>query len=112
MGAEQIRAEGKEEFFQAAAVLDALAQERNQFLWNVHAAAAFVLGEGENPGGVFVAAGAGGAVFSDAGFFDQGQRAFERRPKGRELSQKLLFQERERVRIGFHNVCILHNIHT
>jgi len=73
VGAEQSRAEGKEELFEAAAVLDALAQQRDQFLGDVHAMAAFVLGEGENPGGVFIASGAGRAVFSDAGFFNQGQ---------------------------------------
>jgi hypothetical protein len=73
VGAEQIRAEGKEELFEAATILDALAQERDQLLGNVHAAAAFVLGERENPGGMFIASGTGGAVFSDAGFFNQGQ---------------------------------------
>jgi hypothetical protein len=70
------------------------------------------LGEGENPGGVFVAAGAGGAVFADAGFFDQGQGALQRRPERRQLSQELAFQEWERIRVAFHIVCILYNIHT
>ena len=93
MGSEQIRAQGEEELFQAAAILEPLAQERNQFLGHVHAAPPLVLGEGENPGGVLIAPGAGGAMFSDAGFFDQSQRAFERRPEGRQLSQELLFQE-------------------
>lgn len=112
MGPEQIRADGKEELFEAASVLETLAQEGDQFLGHVHAAAAFVLGEGENPGGMFVASGAGGAVFSDAGLFDQSQRSLERRPEGRELSQKLLLQERERIRMAFHIVCILSTIHT
>jgi len=98
MGAEQIRAEGKEELLEAVSVLEALAQERDQLLGDVHAPAASVLGEGENPGGVLVAAGAGGTVFTDAGLFDQSQRTFERGPEGRQLSQELLFQERERVR--------------
>jgi hypothetical protein len=93
MGAEQLRAQGAEELFETAAILEPLAQERDQFLGHVHAAAALVLGEGENPGGVLVAPGAGAAIFSDAGFSDQSQRAFERRPEGRELSQKLLFQD-------------------
>jgi hypothetical protein len=92
---------------QAASVLETLAQERDQLFGDVHATAASVLGEGENPGGVFVAAGAGGAVFADAGFFDQGQGALQRRPEGRELSQELPFRERERVRVAFHVVCII-----
>jgi hypothetical protein len=73
VGAEQIRAEGREELFEAAAILEALAQQRDQFLGDVQATAAFVLGEGEDPGGVFIASGTGRAVFSDAGFFNQGQ---------------------------------------
>ena len=59
MNADQVRTQGKEELFEAAAIPDALAQERNQFLGNVHATAAFVLGEGENPGRVLIASGAG-----------------------------------------------------
>ena len=112
MGAEQIRAEGKEALFEAASVLEALAQERDQFLGDVHAPAASVLGEGEDPGGVPVATGTSGTVFSDAGLFDQSQRTFERGPEGGQLSQKLLLQERERVGIMFHVVCILYNIHS
>jgi hypothetical protein len=112
VGAEQIRAKGEKKLFEAASVLEALAQKRDQVFGDIHATAASVLGEGEDPGGVFVAPGAGGTIFTDTGFFNQGQRAFERRPKGRELSQELLFQERERVGMAFHVVCILHNIHT
>jgi hypothetical protein len=97
---------------QAASVLETLAQERDQLFGDVHATAASVLGEGENPGGVFVAAGAGGAVFADAGFFDQGQGALQRRPEGRQLSQELAFQEWERIRVAFHIMRILYNIHT
>jgi hypothetical protein len=111
VGAEQIRAEGGEQLLQAASVLEALAQERDQLFGDVHATAASVLGEGEDPGRVFVAAGAGGAVFADAGFFDQGQRALQRRPEGRQLSQELGFQEWERIRVAFHNG-ILYHIHT
>jgi hypothetical protein len=106
VGAEQIRAEGKEELFETAAVLEALAQERDQFLGDVHAAAALALGEGENPSRVFVTARAGWTVLADAGFFNQGQRTFERRPEGGELSQELLLQDGERVGIKLHMVCI------
>jgi hypothetical protein len=112
VGAEQIRPEGGEQLLQAASVLEALAQERDQLFGDVHATASSVLGEGEDPGGVLVAAGAGGTVFADAGLFDQGQGALERRPEGRQLGQKLLFQERERVGVAFHIVCILYHIHT
>ena len=112
MGAEQIRAEGKEKLLEAVSVLEALAQERDQLPGDVHAPAATVLGEGENPGGVLVAAGAGGTVFTDAGLFDQRQRPFERGPEGGQMSQELLFQERERVGFEFHVVCILYIIHT
>jgi hypothetical protein len=112
VGAEQIRAEGKEELFETAALLEALAQERDQCLGDVHAAAAIAFGEGENPSRVFVPASAGGTVLADAGFFDQGQGAFERRPESGELSQELLLQDGERIGIMFHIVCILYNIHT
>lgn len=54
--------------FEAAAVLEPLAQERHQVLGNIHAAAAFTLGEGEDPGGVFVAAGAGGDLYAGGSF--------------------------------------------
>ena len=112
MGTEQIRAKGKEQLFEAAPVLETLAQERDQVFGDVHAAAAFALGEGEDPGGVLVTTGTGGAAFADAGFFDEGQGAFERGPEGGELGQEALLELRKNVGFNFHVVCILYNIHT
>jgi len=106
VGAEHIRPQGKEQLFEAAAILDALAQEGNQVLGDVHATAALVLGKGENPGGVFVASGASEAVLSDAGFLDQSQRPFEWGPESGESSQEVLLQGQERIGTAFHMVCI------
>jgi hypothetical protein len=107
VGAEQIRAEGKEQLFETASVLEAPAQERDNVLGDVHAAAAVALREGEDPGGMLVPAGAGGTVFADAGFFDEGEGAFERGPEGGELGQKVLLELRTSVAFDFHVVCIL-----
>jgi hypothetical protein len=112
VGAEQIRAEGKQELFQTASVLETLAQERDQVLGDVHAAAAVAVIEGEDPGGMFVPSGAGWTVLADAGFFDEGEGAFERRPEGGELVQKALVELGKSVGFDFHCVCILYNIHT
>ena len=88
--------------FEAASVLEALAQERDQFLGDVHAPAARAVREGKHPGGVLVAAGASGTVFADAGFVNQGEGAFERRPEGGELGEKALLELRESGRFNFH----------
>jgi hypothetical protein len=112
VGAEQIRAEGKEELLEATSVLEAPAQERDKVLGDVQAAAAFALGERENPGGMFVTTGTGGAVFSDADFFDEGEGAFEGGPEAGELSQKALLELSAGVGFAFHVVCILYYIHT
>jgi hypothetical protein len=102
VGAQQGRAQGKEQLFEATAIVEALAQQGDQVLGDVHAAAALVLGEGENPGGVFLASGAGGAVFSNAGFLNQSQGAFEGGPQSGQLSQELLLQGPERNEMGVH----------
>jgi hypothetical protein len=107
VGAEQIRAEGKEQLLEAASVLEASAQERDKVLGDVHTAAALTLREGEDPGGMLVPAGAGGTVFADAGLFDEGEGAFERGPEAGKLSQKALLELRQSVGFDFHNVCIL-----
>ena len=112
VGAQQLRAEGKEELFQAATVLEALAQKRDQVLGDVHATAALALGEGEDAGGVFVAAGAGGAVFSDTGLFDESQRAFERRPESGQLGEEGFLELRQGIGFDVHVVCIYYYIHT
>jgi hypothetical protein len=98
--------------FEAASVLEALAQERDQFPGNVEAAAAAALGAREDPGRMFVPAGAGGAVLADAGFVDEGQGAFERGPEDGELGQKVLLELRNSGGFDFHVVCILYHIHT
>ena len=103
---EQIRAEGQEKRFEAATVLESLAQERHQVLGHVPAAAAFALGEGEDPGGVFVAAGAGRAVLSDAGLLDQGERAFEQGPEGGQLGQEGGLELRQGVGFAVHDLCM------
>jgi hypothetical protein len=105
-GAEQIRAEGKEELFQLASVLEALAQERDKVLGDVHAPAAGAVTEGEDPGRMFVPAGASGTVFADTGFFDESQGALERGPEGRQLGEKALLQLRKSIGFDFHDVCI------
>jgi hypothetical protein len=112
VGAEQIRTEGREQLFEAASVFEALAQERDQVLGDVHATATLAVGEGEQPGGMLIPAGAGGTVFTDAGFLDEGEGAFERRPEGGELVQKVLLELRKRVGFAVHAVCIIYYIHT
>jgi hypothetical protein len=98
--------------FEAASVLEALTQERDKVLGDVHAAAALAVREGEDPGGMFVPAGAGGTVFADAGFCDQGDGAFERGPEGVELDQKVLLELRKSVGFDSHELCIFYHIHT
>ena len=92
VGAEQFWAEGGEELFETAAVLKAAAQDWDHGWGDMHAAAALALGKGEDPGGMFVTTGTGRAVFADAGFFDQRERAFEWRPKGGQLGEELLLE--------------------
>jgi hypothetical protein len=106
VGAEQIRAQGIEQLFEVASVLEALAQERDQFLGNVEAAAAAALGKGEDPGRMFVPAGASGAVLADAGLVDEGEGAFQRGPEGGKLGQKVLLELRKSVAFRFHGVSI------
>jgi hypothetical protein len=93
--------------FEAASVLEALAQERDKVLGDVHAAAALTLREGEDPGGMLVPTGAGGTAFADTGLLDEGEGAFERRPEAEELGQKVLLELRQSAEVVFHGVCIL-----
>jgi hypothetical protein len=92
--------------FEAAPVLEALAQERDKVFGDVHAATAMALREGEDPGRMFIPSGAGGTVFADAGFLDEGERAFERRPESGELGQKALLELRKSVGFDVHVVCM------
>ena len=112
IGAQQLGTQGKEEFLEAAAILEALAQEGDEFFGDVHAAAAFALGEGKDPGRMFVAAGAGGAAFADAGFFDKCQGTFQGWPEGGEVVGPA---QLEGVEVGdgcVHVVCICSSIPT
>jgi hypothetical protein len=93
--------------FEAASVLEALAQERDKVLGDVHAAAAVTVREGEDPSGMLGPAGAGRAAFADAGLFDEGEGAFERGPEAGELGQKVLLELRQSAEVVFHGVCIL-----
>src|SRR6266478_4069990 len=54
---------------------------------------------------MFVATGAGGAVFADAGFMDFGQRAFEGGPEGGDLMLPLFLY----LRVIFHGMYVYHN---
>jgi len=92
MGAQQFRAEGGEELFEAAAILEAAAQDWDHGFWDMHTAAATALGEGEDPGGMFVTTGTGGAVFADAGLFDQREGALEWGPERGQLGEELLLE--------------------
>ena len=112
MGADQIRAEGKEELFETASVLEALAQEGDPLFGDVHAATAAALGERKNPGGVFVATSTSGTVLANAGFFDEGQGTFKRGPEGGEVSQEVLLELRTKVGFDVHEICISCHIHT
>ena len=112
MGAEHVGSQGEKQLFEAASVLEALAQEGDQILGHVHAASPFALGEGKDPGRMLVATSASGTVLADTGFLDEGQGALKGGPEGRELGEELLLQERESVRVVVHVVCILYHIPT
>ena len=73
---------------------------------DIAAAAAALLGERPEEGGVFVAAGAGRAVRADAGFADFGERAPEGRPEGSELFQKLRLERGVEARVSGHAICM------
>ena len=62
-----------EQLFESAAVFEGLADNGNQGQWDIKAATAPALGEGEYPGRVFVPPSAGRAIFSDAGLIDFSQ---------------------------------------
>ena len=68
-----------------ASVLDGLLDAWDYGLGHVHGFAPSLGAKGEQPGGMFVASGAGGAVLANAGFLDLGQGAFSRRPEGGDL---------------------------
>jgi hypothetical protein len=61
---------------------------------------------------MFVAAGASGAVGTDAGFADFGQGALDSGPEPFELAQKTFAQRRIDGSWVRHVVCIAHPIHT
>ena len=74
-----------EQLFDAAPVLDGLAQGRNQGLGHIHGCAASLGTEGKQPGRMLIAPLASRAVFADAGFIDLSQGAFDDRPEGGDL---------------------------
>ena len=85
-------AQGGEPCIQAATILQGLAQQRHEFGRNVEAAAAALVGESPEEGGMFVAAGTGRAMGSDTGFADLGKRPLESGPEGGELGGELLLE--------------------
>ena len=86
---EQFWAGAVEYLLDLPSVLESLLHGRDQRQGHIHRFAVSLGAEGEEPGGVFVAAGTGGTVFADAGFFNQREGAFERGPEGGELVQKV-----------------------
>jgi hypothetical protein len=88
--AQKLRSQLVEELFQGLAVAEGLAQLRDQLRWHIHTTAAAFVREGKDESGMFVAAGAGGAVGADAGFADLSQGTFDGRPELLELAEKVL----------------------
>ena len=74
------------QFFKFSTVFEGFLDGRHQGKGHIAAVAAALLGEGEQPGRMLIPARTRRAVFPNAGFIDFGQRAFEGRPKGVELS--------------------------
>lgn len=75
----------KEQSLDSASVSDGLSNTWDHGLGHIHGFAPSPGAQGQQPGGVLIAAGAGGAVFANAGFIDLGQGAFSRRPEGGDL---------------------------
>ena len=71
--AQELRPQLIEQGFEGFAVAQGLLQLRHQLGGDIHATAAALVGEGKDESGMFVAAGAGGAVGTDARFADLGQ---------------------------------------
>jgi hypothetical protein len=80
-----------EKLLDLSSIAEGLFHVRNQGQGDVHGFAPTLSGEGQQPSGMFVAPGTGGAVFPDAGFIDPGQGTFEGRPEAVELLLPLVF---------------------
>jgi hypothetical protein len=78
------------ELLEGATVTQSLLQLRNHFGGDIHTAAAALVGKGQNIGGVLVAASAGWAVGTDAGFADLSEGTFDGGPELFELAKEIL----------------------
>ena len=92
--------------------MQGLLQLRHQLGGHIHTTAAALVGEREHESRMFVAAGASGAVGTDAGFADFGQGALDSGPELFELAQKAFAERRIGGSWVRHIVCISHPIHT
>ena len=107
---EQRRPQFIEQSFDLAPVLHSALQQRHQIVGNIHAASFATLGEGKNKGWVLIAAGASSAAWSEAGFANLSDRAFNGRPEMAELLKKELFGIGIRRNRAAHEYGICYNI--
>jgi hypothetical protein len=88
--AEQFWSQLIKKLFEGSTVTQSLLQVRNQFGGDIHTAAAALVGKGQDVSRVLVAASAGRAVGTDAGFADLSEGTFDGGPEFFELAKEVL----------------------